>query len=65
MIVRFLILSFFEGLPGKLGAEIWSAMIQYIDDFVRVIVIVFVLFKSCIFVSYFVTKFKKHRNSYF
>ena len=47
-------ISFFKGLPGKLGAEIWSAMIQYIDDFVRVIVIVFVLF-----VSYLVTKFKK------
>ena len=52
-------ISLFEGLPGKFGAAIWSAMIQYIDDFVRVIVIVFVSFKSCIFVSYLVTKFKK------
>lgn len=58
-------MSLLEGLPGKLGAEIWSAMIPYIDDFVRVIVIVFVFFKLAIFVSYLVTKVRKHRKSYF
>ena len=55
-------ISFFKGLPGKLGAEIWSALIQYIDDFVRVTWLIFISFKLCIFVNYCVTKFKEHRN---
>ena len=53
-------ISFFKGLPGKLGAEIWSAMTQYIDEFVRVTWMVYITFKAGIFVSYLVTKFRKH-----
>ena len=53
-------IPFFKGLPGKLGAEIWSAMTQYIDEFVRVTWMVYITFKAGIFVSYLVTKFRKH-----
>jgi hypothetical protein len=37
-------ISFFKGLPGQLGAEIWSAMTQYIDEFVRVTWMVYITF---------------------